>query len=69
MQVSSYVRKVLLTGTPGEIVATLEEQSRVMAPDEYMAGARVRLLAAELAYNTGLQAHFVTYGTNRRSWK
>jgi hypothetical protein len=56
------VDKVPLSGTPEEIAATLEGQSRGMVPHEYIGGTRLRLLALELAKNTDLQVFVTTYG-------
>jgi hypothetical protein len=54
-------RKDLLSGTPDQVSARLEELSREMAQHEYLAGTRLRMLAAELAKRPGLRVTVLTY--------
>ena len=54
-------RKDLLSGSPDELSARLEELSRGLARHEYDAGIRLRLLAVELAQRPNLKVSLVTY--------
>ncbi len=59
-------RKDLLSGTPDQVSARLEELSREMAQHEYLAGTRLRMLAVELAKRPDLQVTAVTYHDRSR---
>jgi hypothetical protein len=54
-------RKELLSGSPDEVSARLEELSRGLIQHEYAAGMRLRLLAAELIQRPNLKVSLVTY--------
>jgi len=54
-------RKDLLSGSPDEVSALLEELSRGLNPHEYAAGTRLRLLAVELTQRPNLTVSLVTY--------
>jgi hypothetical protein len=54
-------RKDLLSGTPDEVSARVEELSRGLAQYEYLAGTRLRLLAVELTKRPNLRVSVVTY--------
>jgi len=54
-------RKDLLSGSPDEVSARLEELSRGLALHEYLAGTRLRMLAVELAQRPNLKVSVVTY--------
>ncbi len=51
----------LLSGTPDEVSARLEDLSRGLALHEYMAGTRLRMLAVELATRPNLKVSVVIY--------
>jgi hypothetical protein len=55
------VTKELLSGTPDEVSARLEELSRGLALYEYMASTRLRMLAVELTKRPNLKVSLVTY--------
>jgi hypothetical protein len=54
-------RKDLLSGTPDEVTAKLEELSRGLALYEYTSGTRLRSLAVELAKIPDLQVSVISY--------
>ena len=58
--------KELLSGTPDEVSARLEELSRDMAQHEYVAGTRLRMLAVELTKRPNIKVSLVTYQDESR---
>ena len=51
----------VLSGTPDNVSARLEELSRDLALHEYMAGTKLRMLAVELTKRPNLKVSLVTY--------
>lgn len=54
-------RRDLLSGTPDDVSRKVEELSCSLALHEYVAGTRLRALAAELAKRADLQVSVITY--------
>jgi hypothetical protein len=53
--------KALLSGTPEKVSARLEELCQELDQPEYLAGARLRLLAIKLTQRPNLRVSLVTY--------
>jgi hypothetical protein len=56
----------VLSGTPDNVSARLEELSRDLALHEYMAGTKLRMLAVELTKRPNLRVSLVTYKDESR---
>ena len=56
----------VLSGTPDNVSARLEELSRDLALHEYMAGTKLRMLAVELTKRPNLKVSLVTYKDESR---
>jgi len=54
-------KKELLSGTPDEVSARLEELCRELDLHEYTAGTRLRMLAVEMTRRPNLRISLVTY--------
>lgn len=56
----------VLSGTPDEVTARLEKLSLNLAPHEYLAGTRLRMLAVALTQRPNLRVSLVTYHDDSR---
>jgi hypothetical protein len=56
----------VLTGTPDEVSGQLEKLSLSLAPHEYAAGTRLRMLAVALSQRPNLKVSLVTYHDESR---